>query len=83
MACIQRARYMNLLYALTTALRDDMHLATAYLSTKKGNRAIVQNAWDQKCIENGTKLKQRILKYLNFVGFHKDLFVLKYVRNIY
>ena len=53
-ACIQRARYMNLLYALTTALRHDTHLATAYFSTKKGNRAIVQSAWDQKCMVNGT-----------------------------
>ena len=35
MACIQRTRYMNLLYALTTALRHDTHLATAYFSTKK------------------------------------------------
>ena len=30
-----RARYMNLLYAFTTALRHDTHLATAYFSTKK------------------------------------------------
>ena len=59
MACIQRTSYMNLLYALTTALRDDMHLATAYFSIKKGNRAIVQNAWDQKCMVNGTKLHGR------------------------
>ena len=28
------ARYMNLLYALTTALRHDTHLAAAYFSTK-------------------------------------------------
>ena len=35
MACIQRARYMNLLYAFTTALKHDTHLATAYFSTKK------------------------------------------------
>ena len=46
------ARYMNLFYALTTALRHDTHLATAYFSTKKGNRAIAQNAWDQKCTAN-------------------------------
>ena len=38
------AHYMNLLYALPTALMHDTHLATAYFSTKKGNRAIVQNA---------------------------------------
>ena len=53
MACIQRACYMNLLWALATALRHDTHLATAYFSTKKGNRAIVQNAWDQKCMVHG------------------------------
>ena len=45
MACLQRAR--DLLYALTTSLRYDARLATAYFSTKKGNRAKVQNAWDQ------------------------------------
>ena len=65
MACIQRARYMNLLYTLTTALRHDTHLATAYFSTKKGNIAIVQNAWDQKCMVNGTKLHGRWQLSLN------------------
>ena len=59
MACIKRACYMNLLYALTTALRHETHLATAYFSIKKGNCAIVQNAWDQKCMVNGTKLHGR------------------------
>ena len=39
---LHRARYMNLLYALTTAPRHGTHLATAYFSTKKGNRAIAQ-----------------------------------------
>ena len=48
MACMPRARHMNLLYALTAALRHDTHLATAYFSSKKGNRAIVQNARNQK-----------------------------------
>ena len=47
MACIQLARY--LLYALTTVLRHDTHLATAYFSTKKGNSAIVH------AIANSTK----------------------------
>ena len=50
---------LYLLYALTTALRHDTHLATVYFSTKKGNRAIVQNAWDQKCMVNRTKLHGR------------------------
>ena len=54
-----RALYEVALYALTTALRHDTHLATAYFSTKKGNRAIVQNTWDQKCMVNRTKLIAR------------------------
>ena len=41
MACIHCARYMNLLYALTIALRHDTHLGNAYFSSKKGNRARV------------------------------------------
>ena len=41
MHSLHRARYINLLYALITALRHGTHLATAYFSTKICNRAIV------------------------------------------
>ena len=48
-------------FALRThnCARHDTHLASAYFSTNKGNRAIVQNAWDQKCMVNETKLHGR------------------------
>ena len=83
-ACLAySARVINLLYALATALRHDTHLATAYFSSKKGNRAIVQNEWDQKCMVNGNKLHGRChwIEQITNVTWHsmnqlrkKDLF---------
>ena len=49
---LHRARYMNLRYALTTALRYGTHLATTRILVPKWQSCNSTNAWDQKCTVN-------------------------------